>query len=167
MCEHGLELSNVETDEDLKRALVAFRERNGIVVREPKYEDFHWCDENLKKYREELQRQERKSEGRKLFYLASIGSVQKNDRLIAAVVRVKCGHPLREEEIFQILEDSPPLLRVEVMEETEAGSGWFQERTFDLVLAAMERGAKDLLERLMPHIDFNRYSREDVFDILK
>ena len=158
-----LDLSNVETQEQLHQALEAFRKRNGIVLKEPEYPPFRWCEENLEKYRQELQCRTKKCVSRKLFYLEQTGSVWKNERLIAAVTQLMCGHRLPEKEVCRILEDTPPLLRIDVMEETEPGSGQFRPRSFDLVHTALQLGEKELLERLLPYIDFERRSRESAF----
>lgn len=166
MQDHKLDWSNIETDEDLRKALVEFRLRNGIVLKEPVYEEHRWCEANVAKYTDEMRTHNRLLKQRMLFFLAEHGDVGRNDRLIAAVVWLKCNHFLGEAEIERILEDNPPLLRVQVMEETEPGACEFRERTFDLIETAIECRAKTVLERLLPYIDFERYNREIILSIL-
>lgn len=157
-----IDLSNAETEADVKKVLEEFRTRSGIVIKQPDYQEYRWCEDNVRRYMEEVRQNGKKILQRKLFYLAETGDVGQNDRLIAAVVWLKCNHFLGETEIERILEDNPPLLRVQVMEETEPGACEFRERTFDLVETAIECKSKTVLKRLLPHIDFARYECEDI-----
>lgn len=166
MQKYTIDWSNIETEEEVKKALAEFRARYGILLKRPVYEEFRWCEENVEKYTEEMRMCNRMTKQRKLFYLAAKGNVGQNDRLIAAVAWLKRNHFLGKTELDRILVDYPPLLRVVVMEENEPGAGVFRERTFDLIETAIECRAKPVLERLLPYIDFDRYNREVILSIL-
>ena len=163
---HKFDWSNIETDAGIRKALAEFRMRNGIVLKKPDYEEHRWCEANVAKYTDEVRARNRLLKQRKLFYLEENGDVGQNDRLIATVVWLKRNHFLGKTELGRILADSPPLLKVEVMEETEPGAGVFRERTFDLIETAIECRTKPVLERLLPYIDFDQYNREDILSIL-
>ena len=162
MPEYKFDWSKAETEEGLREELARFRARNGIVLTEPNYEDHRWTEENLRKYREEP----RKNDGPvKLFYLAETGNISRNAHLISLVVSLKNGHRLNPAELDRLLEVTPPLLRVDVMEETKP-AGEFRKRTFDLVETAIECGAKEVLRQLLPHIEPERYDRKKIEDVL-
>lgn len=167
MQEYKFDWSDVVSEEDLKKELERFRERNGIVLCEPDYEDYRWCEKNLEKYKAEQLQQVKQAQQRKLFYLADNGSVWQNSRLIAAVIFLKTGHFWDTNELDRILRDSPPLLRLDVMEETEPGSCQFRKRTFDLFETAIQCGAKNIIENLLEYIDFSLYDQEKVNSILR
>ena len=167
MQEFKFDWSNVASEEDLKKELEKFRERNGIVLCEPDYEDYRWCEKNLEKYKAEQLQQVKQAQQRKLFYLADSGSVWRNSRLIAAVAFLKINHFLEAKELDRILSDSPPLLRMDVMEETEPGSYQFRKRTFDLFETAIQCGTKSIIENLLEYIDFSLYDQEKVNSILR
>lgn len=167
MQEYTINWDNIESEEYLKAELARFRERNGITLKKPAYEEYRWCAANLEKYTEEKRAANRINQQHQLFFLEEQGDVGQNDRLIAVVVWLKRNHFLGTAELDRILTDSPPVLRVSVMEEKSAGSAEFQERTFDLIETAIDCRAKAVLERLLPHIDFAFYDWETIMDILQ
>ena len=158
---------NIESEEDLKAELERFRERNGITLKEPDYEEYRWCAANFEKYTKEKRAANRINQQHQLFFIEEHGDVVQNNRLIAAVVWLKRNNFLGIAELERILADSPPVLRVRVMEEKAAGTAEFQEGTFDLVEAAIESRAKTVLEWLLPYIDFALYDREVIMRILE
>lgn len=166
MQEYKIDWKSVENEEELNAELARFRERNGIGFAKPTYQDYRWSDEKLSRYKERLRRGE-KSISRQIFYLADQGDIGQNTRIINAVVYLKQRHFIPQTELDRILTYKPPLLRLEIMEETEPGSAVFRKKIFDLVHIAIECGSKSVLERLLPHIDFAVYDRVRVMKIIE
>lgn len=167
MQEYTLNWDDIESEEDLKAELARFRERNGITLKAPDYEEHRWCAANLEKYTEEKRAANRINQQHQLFFLEEQGDVGQNDRLIAAIVWLKRNHFLGTAELDRILAGASPVLRIRVMQEKTAGSAEFQERTLDLVETAIGCRAKAVLERLLPYIDFALYDREAIIEILQ
>lgn len=164
MQEYTLNWDDIESEEDLKAELARFRERNGICFTKPDYQDYRWSDENLRRYKDRLRQGKKIS--RQIFYLADQGDIGKNNRIINAVVCLQQHHFIPQPELDRILTYTPPLLRLEIMEETEPGNAVFRKKIFDLVHTAIECGSKSVLERLLPHIDFTVYDRDRVMKII-
>ena len=166
MQEFKLDLSNSSSEEELKKALKEFRERNGLGIKEPEYNACRWSVENVTNYINCIQMSNVKPKQAKMFYLPETGSVHQNNVLINAVVFLQNRHFLMEKEIEQILAYSPPLLVLETMVESEPGSCVFVKKTFDLVQTAINCEAKTVLEYLLPYIDFSLYHQDAVLNVL-
>ena len=163
----GLDLTNITTDEELKKALDRFRKEHKLFVTEPAYDNFRWCAENLQKYLELAKTQSTKPTQTQLFYVPETGSIRQNSLLISCVVWLQKSHWLSQQHIDQILEYRPPLLRLSTMVERYPGNCDFVEKTFDLVETAINCRARDILEQLLPHIDFTFYDQQVVNAILE
>lgn len=162
-----LDLSNVTTDEELKNVLEQFRKEHKLLITEPAYDNCKWCDENLQKYLESAKTRSTKPTQAQLFYVPETGSIRKNALLISCVVWLKKSHWLSQQNIDQILEYHPPLLRLNCMVERQPGCCEFVEKTFDLVETAINCRAKKVLEQLLPYIDFSYYDQKAIYSILE
>lgn len=163
----GLDLSNITTDEELKKALDRFRKEHKLFVIEPAYDNFRWCAENLQKYLESAKTRSTKPTQAQLFYVPETGSIRQNSILISCVVWLQKSYCLSQRHINQILEYHPPLLRLNCMVERQPGCCEFVEKTFDLVETAINCRAKKVLEELLPFIDFEFYDQKAIYSILE
>ena len=162
-----LDLSQIRSEEELKDALERFREKHEISIVEPSYDKCRWCEENLQKYLETARTRDTKPTQVRMFYVPATGSVWQNNLLIQCVVWLQKTHWLGQQHLDQILEYTPPLLRLSTMVETHPGSCDFFEKTFDLIETAINCRAKDVLEQLLSYIDFTFYDEEAVNAILE
>ena len=162
-----LDLSQIRSEEELKDALERFREKHGISIVEPSYDKCRWCEENLQKYLETARTRDTKPTQVRMFYVPANGSVRQNNLLIQCVVWLQKTHWLGQQHLDQILEYTPPLLRLSTMVEKSPGDCDFIERTFDLIQTAIDCQAKDVLEQLLPYIDFSLYNQEAIYSILE
>lgn len=164
---NDLDLSQIHSEEDLKDALEKFHEKNKLAIVEPPYDKCRWCEENVKRYLKSAKTRNTKPIQAQLFYVPETGSIRQNNLLISCVVWLQKSHWLGQQHIEQILEYRPPLLRLSTMVERYPGSCDFVEKTFDLVETAMNCHAKDVLEQLLPYIDFSLYNQEAIYSILE
>lgn len=164
---NGLNLSQIRSEEELKDALERFREELEISIVEPAYDKCRWCEENLQKYLETARTRDTKPTQVRMFYVPATGSVRQNNLLIQCVVWLQKTHWLGQQHLDQILDFTPPLLRLSTMVEKSPGDGDFVERTFDLIQTAINCQAKDVLERLLSYIDFTFYDKEAINAILE
>lgn len=161
-----LDLSQIRSEEELKDALKRFREKHGLSFVEPPYDKCRWCEENLQKYLETARTRDTKPAQVRMFYVPANGSVRQNNLLIQCVVWLQKTHWIEQQHLDQILEYTPPLLRLSTMVEKSPGDCDFVEKTFDLIETAINCQAKDVLERLLSYIDFTFYDEEAVNTIL-
>lgn len=162
-----LYLSQIRSEEKLKDTLERFREKHGLSFVEPPYDKCRWCDENLQKYLESAKIRDTKPTQVQMFYSPAIGSVKQCNLLISCVVWLQKSHWLDQQHLDQILDCCPPLLRLSTMVERYPGSCDFVEKTFDLVETAINCRARDILEQLLPYIDFTFYDQQVVNAILE
>ena len=164
---NDLDLSQIRSEEELKDALEKFREKHGISIVEPSYDKCRWCEENLQKYLDTARTRDTKPTQVQMFYVPANGSVRQNNLFIQCVVWLQKTHWLGQQHLDQILEYTPTLLRLSTMVEKSPGDGDFVERTFDLVETAINCRARDILEQLLPYIDFTFYDQQVVNAILE
>lgn len=162
-----LDLSQIRSEEELKKVLKKFRKKNDISIIEPPYENYRWCDENRQKYIESAKKRAVKPTQAQIFYLPVTGSIRQNDLLIRCVIWLQKTHWLGQQHLDEILDYKPPLFRLSTMVENSPGDCDFVEKTFDLIETAITCRAKDVLERLLPYIDYRTYDEEAIKAILE
>ena len=100
---------------------------------------------------------EEKSIGRRWYFVDPIGSYLQNEHLMNVHINYCVSHRIEDEWLEEILSAEVPVLRCEIMQESEAGSGDFHKVSMDLVCDTIRLLDRRRLEDVYDHIQFDKY----------
>lgn len=100
---------------------------------------------------------ENKSTGRRWYFVDPIGSYQQNEHLMNVHVNYCVSHRIKDEWLEEILSAEVPVLRCEIMQESEPGLGDFHMVSMDLVCDFIRLLDLRRLEDVYDHIQFDKY----------
>ncbi len=133
--------------------------------------DYIWNGENLRRYREKLERgcppEEEALWGMScmLFYVDPPGTLAQCEDLVELVVSYARSGRLSDRLVSEVLLGrGRPIFRVDCMAETAPLSGEFRPVRFDLIEKAVKNRDCALLKRLLPYIDLSAFEefREEI-----
>lgn len=100
---------------------------------------------------------EKKSTGRRWYFVDPIGSYLQNEHLMNVHVNYCVSRRIEDEWLEEILSAEVPVLRCEIMQESEPGLGNFHMVSMDLVCDFIRLLDQRRLEDVYDHIQFDKY----------
>ena len=95
--------------------------------------------------------------GRRWYFVNPVGSYLQNEHLMNVHVNYCVSRRIKNEWLDEILSAQEPVLRCELMCETEPGANDFLPRTVDLVCVFIQYLDFEKLKRIYEHIQFEKY----------
>lgn len=98
-----------------------------------------------------------KPTGRRWYFVDPIGSYLQNEHLFNVHINYCVSHQIKDEWLDEILSAKVPILRCEIMQEKEPGTGDFFNTSPDLVCDFIRLLDQRRLEHVYDHIQFDQY----------
>ena len=95
--------------------------------------------------------------GRRWYFIDPIGSYLQNEHLFNVHINYCVSHQIKDEWLYEILSAKAPVLRCEIMQESEPGRGDFHRVSIDLVCDFIRLLDQRRLEDVYDHIQFDKY----------
>lgn len=95
--------------------------------------------------------------GRRWYFIDPIGSYLQNEHLMNVHINYCVSHQIKDEWLDEILSAKVPVLRCEIMQESEPGVGDFHEVSMDLVCDFIRLLDQKRLEEVYDYIQLDKY----------